>query len=66
MIWLGARSTTTLRNPFIYLIREPLVEGRAEAFPSPALGAAVAITLIIGLAAAVSLSYQQRRVVFYL
>jgi ABC-type polysaccharide/polyol phosphate export permease len=50
--------------PFLDLIREPLVEGR---MPSVAcLGAAVAITLVAGLGAAISLGYQQRRVVFYL
>jgi lipopolysaccharide transport system permease protein len=50
--------------PFVDLIREPLVFGRT---PSPeCLGAAAAITLLTGLAAAVSLGYQQRRVVFYL
>ncbi len=50
--------------PFIDLIRAPLVEGTAPSLAC--LGAAVGVTLFTGLAAAVSLGYQQRRVVFYL
>jgi ABC-type polysaccharide/polyol phosphate export permease len=50
--------------PFIDLIRAPLVDGTAPSLAC--LGTAVVITLLTGLAAAASLSYQQRRVVFYL
>jgi ABC-type polysaccharide/polyol phosphate export permease len=50
--------------PFLDLVREPLVEGRPAALA--AYGAAAAITLAVGLAAAATLGYQQRRVVLYL
>ena len=51
-------------TPFLDLIRCPLVEGRMPSLSC--LGVALAVTLIVGLAAVASLSYQQRRVVFYL
>ena len=59
----GCWITIRLR-PSLDLIRCPLVEGRMPSLSC--LGVALAVTLIVGLAAAASLSYQQRRVVFYL
>jgi ABC-type polysaccharide/polyol phosphate export permease len=50
--------------PFLDLIREPLIEGR-PATPASWVAAA-GITLSLGLISAVSLSFQQRRVVLYL
>ncbi len=50
--------------PFLDLIREPLIDGRPA--PAASLAAAVAITLTVGVVAAVSLRFQERRVVLYL
>jgi ABC-type polysaccharide/polyol phosphate export permease len=51
-------------GPFLDLVREPLINGRAA---SPdAWGAAFLLTVLVGVAAAVTLNYQQRRVVLYL
>ncbi len=49
---------------FLNLIREPLLEGRPPSLTS--LAAATTITLAAGVVAALSLNYQQRRVVLYL
>jgi ABC-type polysaccharide/polyol phosphate export permease len=50
--------------PLLNLVREPLIEGRPA--PLSSWAAAVVITLTVGLVAAASMRYQERRVVLYL
>ncbi len=59
--WLLAFNPFT---PLLDVIREPMLEGRPASLAC--YGAAAAITLVVGAAAALSLGVQQRRVIYYL
>jgi ABC-type polysaccharide/polyol phosphate export permease len=50
--------------PFLELIRKPVLEGQAPSLSCYA--AAAAITLVVGVVSALTLGWQQRRVVLYL
>ncbi len=51
-------------TPLLDVVREPMLEGRPASLAC--YGAAAAITLVAGVAAALSLGSQQRRVIFHL